>query len=67
MKSPTVEQMVSLNSSNYPYLIITSDGKDYHIKNDAAIRKFGEKEVKKISFATPCFQTKIQIVMKLEV
>lgn len=64
---PTVSQFVALNSENYPYLIIRADGKDYHIKNSDADEKFGEKEVKKLSFATPCFGNRIQIIMELEV
>lgn len=67
MKNPTVEQMVAINSNNYPYLMVKSEGEDYHIKNDEAIQKFGKNEVKKLSFVTPCIDTKIQIVMKLEV
>lgn len=64
---PTVSQFIALNSENYPYLVIRAEGRDYHIKNSAANEKFGDKEVKKLSFVTPCFGNKIQIIMQLEV
>lgn len=67
MQKPTVAQIVALNTSNYPYLVVRSLGRDYHIKNDAAVEKFGNQEVQKLSYVTPCIDTKIQIIMQLEV